>query len=76
MKRLVERFERIQTWITFGFVSVIAVCVTVQVFVRYVVQKPLFLWTEELVRAGVSCGFWTWSATGGFPCSRRRDKRR
>lgn len=50
MKRLVERFERVQTWITFGFVSMIAVCVSVQVFVRYVLQKPLFLWSEELVR--------------------------
>jgi TRAP-type C4-dicarboxylate transport system permease small subunit len=26
------------------------VCVSVQVFVRYVLQKPLFLWTEELAR--------------------------
>jgi len=47
---LVERLERIQVWITFGFISVIAVCVSVQVFVRYVLQKPLFLWTEELAR--------------------------
>ena len=35
-RSLVERLERIQTWITFGFVSVIMVCVSVQVFVRYV----------------------------------------
>jgi TRAP-type C4-dicarboxylate transport system permease small subunit len=26
------------------------VCVSVQVFVRYVLQKPFFLWTEELAR--------------------------
>ena len=50
MKRLVERLERTQVWITFGFISVITVCVSVQVFVRYVLQKPLFLWTEELAR--------------------------
>jgi len=50
MKRLVERLERIQVWISFGFISVITVCVSVQVFVRYVLQKPLFLWTEELAR--------------------------
>lgn len=50
MKPLVERLERIQVWITFGFISVITVCVSVQVFVRYVLQKPLFLWTEELAR--------------------------
>jgi len=29
---------------------VITVSVSVQVFVRYVLQKPLFLWSEELVR--------------------------
>jgi TRAP-type C4-dicarboxylate transport system permease small subunit len=50
VKPLVERLERIQVWITFGFISVITVCVSVQVFVRYVLQKPLFLWTEELAR--------------------------
>jgi len=50
MQRLVERFERIQVWITFGFISVLMVAVSVQVFIRYVVQKPLFLWTEELAR--------------------------
>jgi TRAP-type C4-dicarboxylate transport system permease small subunit len=50
MKRLVERIEGIQNWITFGFISVITVCVSVQVFVRYVLQKPLFLWSEELSR--------------------------
>jgi TRAP-type C4-dicarboxylate transport system permease small subunit len=50
MKRLVERLEGIQTWITFGFVAILAVSVSLQVFVRYVLQKPLFLWTEELAR--------------------------
>ncbi len=50
MNHLVERLERMQVWITFTFVSVITVCVSVQVFVRYVLQKPLFLWTEELAR--------------------------
>ncbi len=50
MRSLVERLERMQVWITFGCISVITVCVSVQVFVRYVLQKPLFLWTEELAR--------------------------
>jgi TRAP-type C4-dicarboxylate transport system permease small subunit len=50
MKRLVERLERIQTWITFGFVGILAIAVSIQVFVRYVLQKPLFLWTEEIAR--------------------------
>jgi TRAP-type C4-dicarboxylate transport system permease small subunit len=50
MRSLVERLERIQTWITCGFIAVLTVCVSVQVFVRYVLQKPLFLWSEELAR--------------------------
>ncbi|MGD0263617.1 MAG: TRAP transporter small permease [Candidatus Methylomirabilota bacterium] len=50
MKRVVERLERIQMWITFAFVAILAMSVSVEVFVRYVLQKPLFLWTEELAR--------------------------
>lgn len=50
MKSLVERLERVQTWLTFGLVSLLTVSVSVQVFVRYVLQKPLFLWSEELAR--------------------------
>ncbi len=50
MRQLVERMERLQVRITFVLVSLITVCVFVQVFVRYVLQKPLFLWSEELAR--------------------------
>ena len=50
MKRLVKRLEGVQVWITFGFVAILAFSVSLQVFVRYVLQKPLFLWTEELAR--------------------------
>jgi TRAP-type transport system small permease protein len=50
MKRLAERLEGIQTWVTFGFVGILALAVSLQVFVRYVLQKPLFLWTEEISR--------------------------
>lgn len=50
MRTLVERMERIQTWITFGCISLLIVTVSVQVFVRYVLQQPLFLWSEELSR--------------------------
>lgn len=50
MKSLVERLERIQIWLTFGLISLLTVSVSVQVFVRYVLQKPLFLWSEELAR--------------------------
>lgn len=50
MKRLVKRMEGVQTWITFGFVGILAIAVSLQVFVRYVLQRPLFLWTEEIAR--------------------------
>ena len=50
MERLVARMERVQDWIAFGFISVMTVCVSLQVFVRYVLQKPMFLWSEELTR--------------------------
>jgi TRAP-type C4-dicarboxylate transport system permease small subunit len=50
MRRLVERLARIQTWITFGVISLITACVATQVFVRYVLQRPLFLWSEEVAR--------------------------
>ncbi len=50
MRHLVERLERIQDWMAFVFISVMTVCVSLQVFVRYVLQKPLFLWSEELTR--------------------------
>ena len=50
MRSLVQRLERFQTWITFGCICVLTVLVSVQVFVRYVLQKPLFLWSEELAR--------------------------
>jgi TRAP-type transport system small permease protein len=50
MRRWAERMARIQTWITFGTISLITACVATQVFVRYVLQKPLFLWSEEVAR--------------------------
>ena len=50
MRGFLDRCERIQSRITFGFLIVITVAVSVQVFVRYVLQKPLFLWSEELAR--------------------------
>jgi len=53
MRSLVDRMERMQTWVTFGFLVIIMVAVFVQVFVRYVLQQPLFLWTEELARFGL-----------------------
>jgi TRAP-type C4-dicarboxylate transport system permease small subunit len=50
MRSFMEQLERFQTWITFGFLAIITIAVSVQVFVRYVLQRPLFLWTEELAR--------------------------
>lgn len=50
MQRLVERMQRVQDWIAFVFISVMTICVSLQVFVRYVLQVPMFLWSEELTR--------------------------
>jgi TRAP-type C4-dicarboxylate transport system permease small subunit len=50
MKRLVEHLERVQDWIAFVFISTMTVGVSLQVFVRYVLRQPLFLWSEELTR--------------------------
>ncbi len=50
MKRFVDRLEQVQVWLTFGMIMLIMICVSVQVFVRYVLQRPLFLWSEELAR--------------------------
>lgn len=50
MERLVAHMERIQDWIAFVFISVMTVGVSLQVFVRYVLQMPMFLWSEELTR--------------------------
>lgn len=50
MKSLVTRMARIQEWITFWCIALLTVTVFVQVFVRYVLQRPLFLWSEELSR--------------------------
>lgn len=50
MGKFVEGLERARTWISAGLIGVLMVSVSVQVFVRYVIQKPWFLWSEELAR--------------------------
>ena len=50
MRGFLDRCERVQAKLTFGFLIVITIAVSVQVFVRYVLQRPLFLWSEELAR--------------------------
>jgi TRAP-type C4-dicarboxylate transport system permease small subunit len=50
MDRFIEKLERVHIWVTASLVAVLMFCVTIQVFVRYVLQKPLFLWSEELAR--------------------------
>ena len=50
MKHFVQRLEHIQIWIAFSLISFLTVLVNGQVFVRYVLQKPLFIWSEEMAR--------------------------
>lgn len=50
MERLLERMESVQGWITFALVAILALDVSIQVFVRYVLRRPLFLWTAELAQ--------------------------
>jgi len=42
--------ESVQGWITFALVAILALDVSIQVFVRYVLRRPLFLWTAELAQ--------------------------
>ncbi len=50
MKGLTDRLEHIQNWITFLLLWLLMVTVAIEVFVRYVIRQPLFLWSEELDR--------------------------
>jgi len=50
MKRVVERMEQAQIRITFFLISALTIMVSLQILVRLVLQRPWFLWTEELSR--------------------------
>jgi TRAP-type C4-dicarboxylate transport system permease small subunit len=50
MKRAIERLEQAQTRITFVLIATLVVFVSLQILVRLLLRKPLFLWTEELSR--------------------------
>jgi TRAP-type C4-dicarboxylate transport system permease small subunit len=50
MKPLVERLEKAQTWLSFAMVMLIMICVCIHVFVHYVLQEPLFVWSGDRAR--------------------------
>ena len=50
MRHAVERLERIQTRITVVLIATLVVFVSLQILVRILLKRPLFLWTEELSR--------------------------
>jgi TRAP-type C4-dicarboxylate transport system permease small subunit len=50
MKHMVERLEQIQIRITFFLISALTITVSLQIFIRLVLQKPWLLWTEEWSR--------------------------
>ena len=45
MKRMVERMEQAQIWITFFLISALTIMASLQILVRLVLQRPWFLWT-------------------------------
>ena len=50
MKRLIELYHRLLTWLMAGTVAVLIVPVTLQVISRYTQLIPSYIWTEELSR--------------------------
>lgn len=50
MDRLIERMEGLQRGLLAILVASLIILISVQVIVRYIVQKPWFLWSEELSR--------------------------
>ena len=50
MKRFIELYHRLLTWLMVGTVAVLIVPVTLQVISRYTHLIPSYIWTEELSR--------------------------
>ena len=50
MKRFIELYHRLLTWLMAGTVAVLIVPVTLQVISRYTQLIPSYIWTEELSR--------------------------
>ena len=50
MKKFIELYHRVLTWLLVGTVAVLIVPVSLQVFARFTQLIPAYLWTEELAR--------------------------
>ena len=50
MRRLIEFYHRLLTWLMVGTVAVLIVPVTLQIVSRYTALIPSWIWTEELSR--------------------------
>ncbi len=50
MRRLLELYHRLLTWLMVGTVAILIVPVTLQIISRYTALIPSWIWTEELSR--------------------------
>ena len=50
MKRFIELYHRLLTWLMVGTVAILIVPVTLQIISRYTALIPSWIWTEELSR--------------------------
>jgi len=50
MKRIINAYHRLLTWLMVGTVAILIVPVTLQIISRYTALIPSWIWTEELSR--------------------------
>ena len=50
MRRLIEAYHRVLTWLLVATVAILVVPVTLQILARYTQLFPAYIWTEELSR--------------------------
>ena len=50
MRRFIELYHRLLTWLMVGTVAILIVPVTLQIISRYTALIPSWIWTEELSR--------------------------
>src|SRR4029453_10132812 len=50
MKKLIDRYHRLLTWLMVATVAILVIPVTLQIISRYTALIPSWIWTEELSR--------------------------
>src|ERR671935_2702487 len=50
MKRIIDAYHRLLTWLMVATVAILIVPVTLQIISRYTALIPAWIWTEELSR--------------------------